>query len=373
MKLIPQRVRKSFSFLVLFLFIIAASLFIESSPLESQNTGWVKTQKQKSAPRTSAEQQIIDAYNKANRSVVNITTQVGGDDIFSRGSQEGGGSGVIIDRKKGFIITNDHVVAGAKQVTVSMFNGRSYQARIAGRDPGSDLALLQVRKMPADVLEADLGDSSNLDVGQRVMAIGSPFGLTRTLTTGIVSSLGRTIRARDGRLIEDVIQTDAAINPGNSGGPLLDVLGRVIGLNTAIFSKSGESAGIGFAIPVNTVKRALPQLVTYGKVLRPKIGVVLENTQYGVMIASVVPGSPADAVGLQGAWRKVTQGFVVGQVLDVRSADFIVAVDGKKVFSREDVVDRIGNSKENQQIEIVVRRGVGRQKPRRIKVKPMLR
>ncbi|MCB0360902.1 MAG: trypsin-like peptidase domain-containing protein, partial [Bdellovibrionales bacterium] len=246
------------------------------------------------APRTSGEEQIIRAYKSAHRAVVNVSTREDGSDIFGGMPREGAGSGVVIDSAQAFVITNDHVLQDASQVAVTLADGQTYGVKLIGRDAGADLALLQIVDPPPDLAAVSFGDSAGLEVGQRVLAIGNPFGLTKTLTTGIISSLGRTIRASDGRLMEDIIQTDAAINPGNSGGPLLDTSGRLIGLNTAILSRTGESAGIGFAVPVNQIKRALPQLIEYGKVLRPKIGVVVIDTEFGPALLYVLPGSPAD-------------------------------------------------------------------------------
>lgn len=324
------------------------------------------------APRSTEESQIIAAYRKVNRSVVNVAAASHVFDIFGQMPQEGAGSGVIVDAEAGLVITNNHVIRSANRVTVTLADGKSYAVRVVGSDAGSDLALLQIVDPPNDLVAADLGDSSQLEVGQRVLAIGNPFGLNRTLTTGIVSSLGRAIRSEDGRLIEDIIQTDAAINPGNSGGPLLDTAGRVIGLNTAILSRTGESAGIGFAVPINQIRRAIPQLKQFGRVLRPKIGVVVVNSEYGPVLLHVSPGSPAEEAGLRGARRRVQRGPFVSEFVDLTEADFILAVNGKLVRTREEVIDAIEDTEQNAEVELVVRRGLNRAAARKVTVKPVM-
>lgn len=324
------------------------------------------------APRTEAEQQIIDAYRGARRAVVNVSTTTDSFDIFgAMAPRQGAGSGVIIDAKQGYVITNNHVIEGAARISVTLVEGQTYDVKVVGRDAGLDLALLQFEKLPERLSAVGFGDSSRLDVGQRVLAIGNPFGLNSTLTTGIISSLGRTIRAEDGRLIEEVIQSDAAINPGNSGGPLLDTAGRVIGLTTAILSKTGESAGIGFAIPANAIAKAVPQLIEHGKVLRPKIGVVIADTEYGPVFLYVMPGTPADEAGISGARRRVQRGLYVWHVVDYSRADFILKINGKPVYSRVEVLDAISDVEVNKDMELTVRHGLTR-KTRTLKLKPFL-
>ena len=323
------------------------------------------------APRTEAEEQMIAAYRKFNEAVVNIGTKAEVMDMFGTSHQEGSGSGVIIDAKRGLVITNYHVLNEAQEVTVTLANGQAYQVRLIGQDPDNELALLQLVDPPSDLVAAEFGDSASLVVGQRVFAIGNPFGLNRTLTQGIVSSLGRTIRSENGRLIEDIIQTDAAINPGNSGGPLMDSLGRVVGLNTAILSRTGESAGIGFAIPVNHIRQALPQLIKYGKVLRPKIGVIFIDTQAGPALLYVQPKSPADAAGLTGAQRGIRRGGWGGMVIDLSSADFVIEINGTPVGSKQAATDAISRSDPERPIRLTVRKGL-RAAPREVAVKPVL-
>lgn len=325
------------------------------------------------APRSDQEQLIIDTYRKVNPSVVFVSTRVDVIDFFGAHYQEGSGSGVIIDAPNGYVVTNYHVIANAAQIMVTLASGQSHSVKLVGLDPGNDLALLQLEELPEGLVAAELGNSDALEVGQTVLAIGNPFGLNRTLSRGIVSSLGRTIRAEDGRLIEDIVQIDAAINPGNSGGPLLDTAGRVVGLNTAILSRVGESAGIGFAIPVNQIRSAVPQLIKYGRVLRPKIGVVFADTEYGPVLLYVKPDSPAAEAGLQGARRKVHRGAFVGIAMDFARADFVLAINGKPVRLKSELVDEISKAEAGKEISFTVRRGLSRSaKVRGVTVTPEL-
>lgn len=322
-------------------------------------TGGSNAAKLPPAPRTENENQVIKAYQQTNRAVVNVTTRAEVMDLFGPVAQDGSGSGVIIDAKQALVITNYHVVAGARQISVNLSTGESLACELIGQDPDNDLALLRLVEPPEGLTALELGDSTGLEVGQQVLAIGNPFGLDRTLTVGIVSSLGRTIRSESGRIIEDIIQTDAAINPGNSGGPLLDTAGRIVGLNTAILSRTGENSGIGFAIPVEQVKRAVPQLIKYGRVLRPQIGAVLADTEYGVMVLQLDESGPADQAGLRGAKQVVRRGSYSGYVIDFAHADFIMAVEGKPVGSKSDVLREIEKS-DGKSVTMTVRRGVRR-------------
>ena len=324
------------------------------------------------APRTNAEQQVIDAYRTTNKAVVHITTQSTSFDFYGPYHHEGSGSGVIIDARQGLVITNFHVVTNANRVVVTLHNGTSYPVIRVGQDPDNEIALLQIVDPPSNLVAAELGDSSTLEVGQRVLAIGNPFGLNRTLTTGIVSSLGRTIRSKSGRQIQDVIQTDAAINPGNSGGPLLDMAGRVVGLNTAILSRTGESAGIGFAIPVNQIIKAAPQLIRYGKVLRPKIGVALADTDAGLLIIDVQRGSPAATAGLRGARNVYRQGPFRREVIDFSNADFILSVNGTRVRTKAEALAAIEESTPGAPVRLTVRRGLDRSKTRELEITAVL-
>lgn len=292
----------------------------------------------------SAEEENNSAvYQEAGPSVVNIvTTAVSYDFFYNPVPSTGSGSGVIVD-KRGYIITNYHVVEDARTLEVTLFDGSKYKAEVAGLDPGDDLALLRVNAPQSKLKPIRLGESSDLRVGQKALAIGNPFGLEKTLTVGIISSLGRTMRATNGRLIGGIIQTDAAINPGNSGGPLLDSSGKMIGVNTAIFSPVGASIGIGFAIPVDTVKKVLPSLIEKGYVSRPWLGIAGQNIDGadamllglpsgGILVADVFRNSPAEKAGLKGSTGNVR----VGNVIIASGGDLITGVNGKAVTSMDE-------------------------------------
>ena len=323
------------------------------------------------APRTEEEQQTIDIYKRVNNAVVNISTK-SDIDFFGVNHQEGSGSGVVIDSKRALVLTNSHVIEGAKDINVTLNDGQSMSVQVVGFDRDNELALLKLIDPPSDLVSIEFGDSAALEVGQRVLAIGNPFGLNRTLTTGVVSSLGRTIRSESGHLIEDIIQTDAQINPGNSGGPLLDMSGKIVGINTAILSNNGVFAGVGFAIPASHVKQALPQLIKYGRVLSPKIGAVFMDTQIGAALLFVQPGGPADRAGLTGARGAVKKGIFGGYLVDLSNADFIVEVSGRPVGSKSEALAAIAKADPNQEIEFTVRRGGVSGKARRVKIKPVL-
>jgi 2-alkenal reductase len=248
----------------------------------------------------------------------------------------GTGSGFVWDTL-GHVITNNHVVAGADAVAVKLDQGETLPARVIGRAPDYDLAVLKLNVLPKDLRPIPLARSNNLKIGQRVYAIGNPFGLDRTLTTGIISATGRRLPTARGREVPGVIQTDAAINPGNSGGPLLDSAGRLIGVNTAILSGSGASAGVGFAVPVDLVNKVVPQLIANGRMPTPGIGIMAapENIASqlnisGVIIAQVTPGSPAAKAGLRGIKR------VIGKL-----GDIIVKVNGQPVDSVHDLAQAL--------------------------------
>ena len=355
-----------------FLILAASVLMLPEAGADIPLSSAIPKPKTGLAPRTRAEQQVIDAYRRTNQAVVHITTQSTSFDFFGRSHHEGSGSGVIIDARQGLIITNSHVVKDANRVVATLQNGSSYPVLRIGQDPDNEIALLQIVDPPNSLVEAQLGDSSKLEVGQRVLAIGNPFGLNRTLTTGIVSSLGRTIRSESGRQIQDIIQTDAAINPGNSGGPLLDMSGRVVGLNTAILSRTGESAGIGFAIPVNGIIKSIPQLIKYGKVLRPKIGVALADTDAGLLIVDVQSGSPAAQAKLRGARQVYVRGNLRREVIDFSNADFIISVNGEPVKNKASALEAITATPPGTRVKLVVRRGLSRRKIRRVEIMPVL-
>ncbi len=316
-------------------------------------------------PQTfDAEEQInIDVYKKGISSVVNITsTAVSMDFFWGPIPQQGQGSGFIID-KEGHILTNFHVIEGARQVEVTLHNKKKYPAEVIGRDRLHDLAVIQI-KAPG-LMPATLGDSKNLVVGQKVYAIGNPFGLSGTMTRGIISSV-RPIRNPEGAFIDEAIQTDAAINPGNSGGPLLNSRGEVIGINSMIATGgSNQSAGIGFAIPINTAKAAISDLVTYGRVRRPTLGIVplpvgpelAEEmglpADSGVLIMKVQPGGAADRAGL----RAGNERAYVGNRAIVIGGDLIVAIDGEPISDQQDLASVMDKHHAGDTVTVSIFRG----------------
>ena len=313
-------------------------------------------------PLDAEEQNNISVYRKNIGSVVNITSRAMTFDFFyGLVPQEGQGTGFIID-KEGHIITNYHVIADARQVEVTLHDRKKYKATIVGTDRSHDLAIVQIKA--TGLLPMTLGDSTNLQVGQKVYAIGNPFGLSGTLTRGIVSSI-RQVQEPDGMVIDEAIQTDAAINPGNSGGPLLNWHGEVIGINTMIASSVGQSAGIGFAIPINTAKAVLNDLVTIGRVRRPALGVrtipiggelateMNLAADYGLLIVQAVPGGAADRSGLRGG----TERAYLGNIPIMIGGDLIVAVDGKKVESQQDLAQVMNNHRAADTVTVTIYRG----------------
>jgi putative serine protease PepD len=300
---------------------------------------------QAAAAFTPDEEINIRVYRAASPAVVNITTTAVAYDFFLTAvPKEGTGSGAVIDRS-GHILTNFHVIDGARRLEVTLADGSKWPARPVGGDPSNDLAVIKVDAPAEKLTVIPLGDSSRLIVGQKVLVIGNPFGFDRTLTVGIVSSLGRSIRADNGRLMRDIIQTDAAINPGNSGGPVLNSSGEVIGVSTAIFSPSGGSVGVGFAVPINTAKRVIPDLIKRGYVARPYLGITglpivpaLAQAlklpfQEGIMVVEVTPGSPAQRAGIRGADRAVQVGNMIVRV----GGDIITEIDQVKVRTFEEL------------------------------------
>jgi S1-C subfamily serine protease len=363
----PPRPSHGLSFLWAFLLLAAVALLLvwrfwpHREPLTNPNA----------APRPVAargdlaedEKTNIKIYKEASPSVVNITTLGVLQDLFGFSSQEiprGTGSGFIWD-EDGRVVTNNHVIAGGNSWTVSLWDRSTWNAKLVGRDPTMDLAVLHI-DAPRDRLRPILiGRSSDLQVGQKVFAIGNPFGLDQTMTSGIVSALGREIAEEEGRPpIKGAIQTDAPINPGNSGGPLLDSSGRLIGVNTAIISPSRASAGIGFAIPVDEVNRVVPQLIRHGKVYRPGLGtqpVPEQVTQRwgidGVVIMKVVPGGPAAKAGLRGLRRDATGHIHLG--------DVIVAIDGQEVHSTNEMYAVLGKHQIGDTVTVTIERDGDRQ------------
>ncbi len=295
---------------------------------------------------TSDEENNIELYKRLAPGVVNITSTILERDFFFNViPKKGVGSGAIID-KRGYIVTNHHVIEDASKLEVTLANGKKYNATLIGSDPDTDVAVLKIDAPPSELVVIPMGSSDNLKVGQKVLAIGNPFGLGQTLTTGVISSLGRALRSPTGALVEDVIQTDASINPGNSGGPLIDSSGRMIGINTAIFSPTGASVGIGFAIPINTVKLVVKEIIKKGYYAHPWLGATLMTlfpdfaealklpVKKGVMVVDVVPGGPADRAGLRGGNMRAQ----IGNYIIVVGGDIITSVNGSKIDKADDVI-----------------------------------
>jgi len=312
---------------------------------------------------TPEERTNIAVYEAVNRSVANINTKatVASGLFLLEVPSEGAGSGIVVD-KQGHVLTNYHVVEGAREIQVLLFDGSSHSGAVVGFDPATDVAVLKV-DAPAGLLEPVVfGSSSNLRVGQRVFAIGNPFGLERTLTTGIISSLNRSLPTRTGRTIKSIIQTDAAINPGNSGGPLLDSGSRLVGMNTAIASRTGQSSGVGFAIPVGTLARIVPQLIQRGKVIRPDVGVArVYQTDAGLLVAALAPDGPAERAGMRGfkvVRERKRQGPFVAEFerVDRTGADLIVAVAGEAVRTADDFLSATESKNAGDQVLITVER-----------------
>lgn len=312
------------------------------------------------------ERATMAVFERATKSVVFIANTAMQRDVWSFNTMEvpqGSGSGFIWS-KQGYLVTNFHVIYGADAIKVTLADRSEHQAKVIGADPDHDLAVLQIN-VPETLLEPlAIGASHDLRVGQKVLAIGNPFGLDHTLTTGVVSALGRTIKSMSNRTIDGVVQTDAAINPGNSGGPLLDSSGRLIGVNTQIVSPSGAYAGVGFAVPVNTVNRVIPELIKHGKLIRPGLGVSLVPDALaarwgikGLIIGKVSRGGPADAAGLKGA-RQTSNGRI-------ELGDIIVGVAGKPVATMDDLMDVMEAHKVGDQVTLDIIRA---NKPQRIAV-----
>jgi len=287
------------------------------------------------------EKNTIELFRSASPSVVYITSIAVRRNLFNLNVYEipqGTGSGFVWD-KQGRVVTNYHVISDANRIEVTLADRTTWKGVLVGAAPDQDIAVLQISAPASKLHPILIGDSDDLLVGQKVFAIGNPFGLDQTLTTGVVSALNREITSVTGRTIHGVIQTDAAINPGNSGGPLLDSAGRLIGINTAIYSPSGGSAGVGFAVPVSEVNGAVPQIIRTGKIIRPGLGVSLANKQLarelnveGVLIINIQPGSAAEKAGLQGT-REVAGGIVLG--------DVIIAVNEREVKDYNELRDEL--------------------------------
>ncbi len=316
------------------------------------------------------EQNSIAVYERVNEAVVHITTEVVRLNWFLEPvpSEGGSGSGSIIDTR-GYVLTNNHVVERASRLFVNLADGTQFEAEVVGTDPESDLAVIKFNPGSRQLPTIPLGTSDGLRVGQKVLAIGNPFGFDRTLTTGIVSALGRPIQGRNGIVIQGMIQTDASINPGNSGGPLLNSRGEMIGINTMIYSTSGGSVGIGFAVPVNTAKRVVPDLIQFGKVQRGWIDVVpvqifpalvrvgrLPVTS-GLLVSQVTPGGAADKAGIRGGSRD--RGVRYGRTIIYLGGDIIVSVAGQEVSTIGQLFTALETTKPGDRLKVGIVRPNG--------------
>jgi S1-C subfamily serine protease len=317
---------------------------------------------------TEEEQQNIRVYENRNPGVVNITTETVSYNWFLEPVPREGntGSGSIIDRR-GYVLTNNHVVEEAFKVFVTLADGSRLEGEVVGSDPENDLAVVKFDPEGRDLTTIPLGRSANLRVGQKVIAIGNPFGLDRTLTTGIVSGLGRPIRTRNDLVIRDMIQTDASINPGNSGGPLLNSRGEMIGINTMIYSPSGGSIGIGFAVPVDTARRVVPDLIEFGQVRRGWIQIVPRQlfpqlvdyadlpVDRGILISEVVPGGNADEAGLRGGDE--SRAVRYGSTIIYLGGDIIIEVDGTEIQSIANLYEALEDNKPGEDVSVTYMRG----------------
>ena len=323
-----------------------------------------KISQQDLAGYTPDERANIQVYEKNNRSVVNITTRTIRPDFFMQAevAADGTGSGSVLD-KEGHILTNLHVVEGAREIRVTLHNGADYEAGIVGQDPVNDIAVLRIAAPAETLYPISFGSSDALRVGQKIYAIGNPFGLDRTMTIGIVSSLNRTIPSRNGRAMKSIIQIDAALNQGNSGGPLLDSRGQLIGMNTAIASETGQNSGVGFAIPAGTIRRVVPQLIKNGRVIRSSIGIAhVHPTDAGLLVAALIPGGPAEQAGVQGfrviREQKQRGAFLYERtVVDRTSADVVQSVDGKPVRSFDQLLSAVEAKQPGDLVELGIVRG----------------
>ena len=319
-------------------------------------------------PSGTDEADNISIYQNLNEGVVNISTQVLGYNWFLEAvPQDGGtGSGFIID-KKGYIVTNNHVIANADKITVTLADGSQQDATLVGKDVENDLAVVKIDPKGRNLTTLPLGTSQGLKVGMKVLAIGNPFALDRTMTTGIVSALGRPLKNDNGIVLHELIQTDASINPGNSGGPLINAHGEVIGINTMIYSPTGGSVGIGFAVPIDTARRIVPQLIASGRVVRgwidfAPVQVFPQLVRYaglpvqkGILVSKVVPGGQAAKAGLQGG--NPNQAVRYGQAILFLGGDIIVAINGVEVGALADLYSALESSKPGDTAKVTVVRG----------------
>ena len=321
------------------------------------------------SPLGSEEASRIALYKEASPSVVHVTSLTLRQDVYDLNVQEiprGSGTGFIWD-EAGYVVTNNHVIQDATGARVTLADGSAWDAQLVGRNADQDVAVLKIDAPRSKLQPIRIGTSSDLQVGQTVLAIGNPFGLDQTLTTGVISGLGREIQSAGDRPIRGVIQTDAAINPGNSGGPLLDSDGRLIGINTAIYSPSGAYAGVGFAVPVDAVNKIVPQLIRNEPITRPGLGIIvwedsmverfrqlgaLGDDERGALVRSVLSGSPAEAAGIRPT-RRVRAGAVLG--------DLIVAIDGEELEDADDLFRVLDGHSVGDTVRVTVSRDGGRE------------
>lgn len=360
----PHSIFKNFGFWLVVLLLVSfvqqnwskIDLLIFGRPVEKDLSFNKSSVDQRPVVVSNDEQINIDVFERVHPAVVNIAATTLTMNFWMQViPQEGQGSGFIID-ERGYILTNNHVVAKAQKLTVTLGDGKKVAASLVGRDLSSDLAIIQIPKNMVSAV-ATLGNSDNVKVGQKAIAIGNPFGLSQTLTTGIISALNREIRGESGDTLAGLIQTDAPINPGNSGGPLLNSNGEVIGINTAIFSLSGGYQGIGFAIPINKAKEVATQLITTGRFAQPWLGIsglaltedlarVLNvSATEGVLVVEVVQGSPAERAGLLGGNHET----IIGNFRVLIGGDIILSLSGRKmtdmnVLIKEIVRHRVGDT-----------------------------
>ncbi|ORC31797.1 peptidase S1 [Marispirochaeta aestuarii] len=337
---------------------------LETNPIPPENTYLT----QNAGEYTDDELATIRTYENLNRGVVNIATETLALNWFLEPvpSEGGTGSGSIIDRR-GYILTNYHVVEKAYKVHINLSDGTQFDGEVIGKDPENDLAVVKFDPDGRDLVTIPFGDSTNLKVGQKVLAIGNPFGYDRTLTTGIVSGLGRPVRTSSNIVIRDMIQTDASINPGNSGGPLLNSRGEMIGINTMIYSPSGGSVGIGFATPVNTARRVVPDLIEYGLVRRGWIDIVpvqLDRNivrygklpvEKGILVSKTVKGGAADTAGIRGGDQNNPIRY--GRSILYLGGDILVEVDGDKTETISDLLGALEDNRPGDVIDVEVYRG----------------
>lgn len=352
----PPR-RNGSSFFLFSLIVLVLWFFFAKPPILPPRPDAVPRPVEARGDLASDEKSTIEIFQRSAPAVVYITTSALRRDFFSLNVYEipqGTGSGFIWD-SEGHIVTNYHVVEGANRVDVTLNDGKSFKASVIGVSPEKDIAVLFVNAPVESLPPIIIGESRNLLVGQKVFAIGNPFGLDHTMTSGIVSALGREIKSVTGQTIRDVIQTDAAINPGNSGGPLLDSAGRLVGVNTAIYSQTGESAGIGFAVPVEVVNRVVPDLIKYGKAIRPGIGVTIANDtvnrrlkSQGVLVINVQPGSAAEKAGIIGTYRENGK-IILG--------DIVESINGVILKNFDDLRHELDNLAIGQEVILGIIRG----------------